>query len=95
MSTFKKAKVVMLFVSRNSGCLTQNRHTLRLNFGGSASTADNRHLYITSDDEIKEGDWCLYNNHIIKYNKPSNPHFFVYRVPISKGKADKRKCCFG
>ncbi len=21
--------------------------------------------------------------------------FFVYRVPISKGKADKRKCCFG
>lgn len=57
MNQFKRAKVVMLFSSRNSGCLTQNRHSLKLDIGGAASTADNRHLYIISDDEIKEGDW--------------------------------------
>lgn len=57
----KECQIVLLFHSRNSGSITQNRHTGKLSYGSSPSSADNRHLYILSDDKIKEGDWCLYN----------------------------------
>lgn len=75
MEQFKRAQVVMLHTSRNSGCLTQNRHTGKLSYQGSASSADNRHLYIISDDEIKEGDWCLIDGNKIgkRTNKQTYP----------------------
>jgi hypothetical protein len=51
----------------------------------------NQHIYITSDEEIKEGDWCLYNkNHNAKV-----PNWFIVKCgkiereemhPISNGK---------
>jgi hypothetical protein len=31
-----------------------------------------QHIYITSDEEIKEGDWYYYFGHIIKYEKDEN-----------------------
>ncbi len=36
---------------------------------------DNKHIYITSDEEIKEGDWCLRNDILEKCN--SGMHSFV------------------
>ncbi len=59
MKQTKKLQLVMLFTSRNSGCLTQNRHTNKLSCGGSSSSADNRHIYGLSDEPIQIGDWCI------------------------------------
>ena len=32
----------------------------------------NQHIYITSDEEIKEGDWYYYFGHIVKYDSDEN-----------------------
>ena len=50
-----------------------------------------QHLYLTSDEEIKEGNWCLYN----KNHNSRNPYWELFKCgkieneemhPISKGK---------
>jgi hypothetical protein len=33
---------------------------------------ENKHTYITSDEEIKQGDWYYYFGHIVKYDKDEN-----------------------
>ena len=63
MSTFKKAKVVMLPTNEKSSIINLDNEELfhidqyvpKLNKG-------NTHLYIISDDEIKEGDWMIRDN---------------------------------
>ena len=69
MSTFKKAKVIILPTTNDSNIYLKpqnghlvivtdtrvKRHVTSLNF-------PKQHLYIISDDEIKEGDW-FYNIH--------------------------------
>lgn len=38
----------------------------------------NQHIYITSDEEIKDGDWvyCKHLNCILQFKNPSNRHFY-------------------
>lgn len=75
MEQWKNAKVLMLPTKEKSNFIVSNN---KIYFFTDAigTPSESKHLYITSDDEIKEGDWCIFNNHIIKYNKPSNPHFY-------------------
>jgi hypothetical protein len=40
--------------------LTADEKTLWFAHSGVGNSYGNRHLYITTDDEIKEGDWCLF-----------------------------------
>lgn len=68
MNTFKKAKVVRLYTTNDSNIYLkpQNSHLVivtdtRVKRYVTALTFPKQHLYITSDDEIKEGD-CVYNN---------------------------------
>jgi hypothetical protein len=64
MEQFKKAKVVMLptgFVARRSEIGLQVYKTNLKIIGHSENENiiyNQQHLYIISDDEIKEGDWC-------------------------------------
>lgn len=59
MSTFKKTKVVMLPTNEKASLkLGQNRLLVNNTFGYD-SHFTNQHLYILSDEEIKEGDWFV------------------------------------
>ena len=40
--------------------LTADKKTLWFAHSGVGNSYGNKHLYITTDDEIKEGDWCLF-----------------------------------
>ena len=73
---FKRAKVVML---------PTNKSKIYIGYGQLKSTDDNhlitnsrdflpQHFYIISDDEIKEGDWCIGNN---KIHSKSPDNFFI------------------
>jgi len=41
-----------------------------------------RHIYITSDEEIKEGDWCIYNNKVFKIGRGDNELFHLSKKII-------------
>jgi len=66
MSTFKRAKVVMLPTNEKAEKCLMLRHN-RLSYQPNYLTqewlkyndATSHHIYITSNDEIKEGDWCI------------------------------------
>ena len=68
MSTFKKAKVVMLPTNQKTKYLMvysdveKTKGKLILNGLKNDEYKEYQHLYIISDDEIKEGDW-FYNIH--------------------------------
>ena len=59
MSTFKKAKVVMLPTNEKTNIINTNQGLL---YNSNDYIGINQHLYIISDDEIIEGDW-FYNIH--------------------------------
>lgn len=72
MSTFKKAKVILLptnekskitlsFKERSFNQLIEPKLTLIKESNYQLSNIQSQHLYIISDDEIKEGDWCYDN----------------------------------
>lgn len=73
----KVCNVVMLETSgidRNNGVvfkdtlenlkLTRNHYSPDIEF----SDCEYYHLYILSDDEIKEGDWCIVGDHLSRYD---------------------------
>ena len=64
MSKFKKAKVVMLPTNEKANIYAARTGGLGFYNEPKTYTVNNqgRHLYIISDDEIKEGDW-FYNIH--------------------------------
>jgi hypothetical protein len=51
-----KPSIIYLIKSNNKLGITSNNPEFTENFG---SGTQNQHIYITSDEEIKEGDWCL------------------------------------
>lgn len=57
MNQFKRTQVIML-PTKNKSLLHINYSKLQLNKFEKLD-ANNQHLYIISDDEIKEGDWCI------------------------------------
>lgn len=78
MSTFKKAKVVMLSTKQKTtiGDLGLSKHVLNFAKNNDWINIYNpikQHLYINSDDKIKEGDWVLYKN-------PSSSRILVVKV---------------
>lgn len=58
---YKRAKVVMLPTNEKSRLFTGGGSLIYLNHAvdGGNGWRKQQHLYITSDDEIKEGDWCI------------------------------------
>jgi hypothetical protein len=42
----------------------------------------NRHIYITSDEDIKEGDWVIYNNKVFKIGRGDNELFHLSKKII-------------
>lgn len=57
---FKRCKVVMLPTNEKSKLFITNNHLSLLNYEQSnLGESYNQHLYILSDDEIKDGDWFL------------------------------------
>lgn len=82
MNQFKRAQVVMLPTKKNSSNIAKsiNQDILSLYNKNDDKYNQwiNQHLYILSDDEIKEGDWVYsinYNN-ILQLQKPSNKFFY-------------------
>ena len=82
MSTVKrKAKVVMLPTNEKAGTIwkTTNGQLIHTHVSGEYKEKYTpQHLYITSDDEIKEGDWCIDSNGSIYQHKKgkSFTHYF-------------------
>ena len=78
----KKCKVVLLPTDKvfnkklNKQLIIHNGNLQFCQNGQMMREGQPQHLYILSDDEIKEGDWCIYNNHFVKYSKPSNSYFY-------------------
>jgi hypothetical protein len=56
MSTFKKAKVVMLPTDQKTNIINTNQGLL---YNSNDYIGINHHLYIISDDEIKKEDWVI------------------------------------
>ena len=74
MSTFKKAKVIMLPTNKPSklGDLATYKgyslaKVIKEGINPKDSTVQFWNLYIISDDEIKEGDWFISNKEIHQY----------------------------
>src|SRR3990167_2003097 len=69
MSTFKRCKVVMLSTEKASLLYKQGRELyLKDERFIKDSFWENRtpqHLYILSDEEIKEGDWMLSHSNVV------------------------------
>lgn len=67
MSTFKKTKVVMLTTNEKASSLSV-LNSGKLNYGAEAMSSINtklQHLYFLSDEEIKEGDWCVDKHKVV------------------------------
>ena len=63
----KKHSVVLINADKSTKLWVNNTNIL--SYGAEAMTSSNnigKHLYILSDDEIKEGDWCVYPGGAIK-----------------------------
>ncbi len=79
MSKFKKAKVVMLPSNEKATIGDLGLSINVLNFAKNNDWINiynpiKQHLYIISDDEIKEGDWCLIDNN--KVGKRTNKQVY-------------------
>lgn len=73
MNQFKRAKVVMLSTQKAENCLYKNINTNKLNYHKGYLTqeylknsinSESFNLYIISNDEIKECDWCLLDHNV-------------------------------
>ncbi len=73
----KKCKVIMLPAKNSNIVKVYESNSIHLLTGKEDNTnmiynlGRSKHLYITSDDEIKEGDWCYRTNKRYKDNKTS------------------------
>lgn len=71
MNQFKRAQVIMLPTQLNTCNLVPiikyiNGKLQYLNMEFTNNSLIGQHLYIISDDEIKEGDWIIWNNKIVQ-----------------------------
>lgn len=73
---YQKHQVVMLTTYKKSQIYELGK--LKLGKDTTSNNDCNRHLYILSDEESKEGDWVYSKNynHILQFKKPSNKHFY-------------------
>jgi len=91
MSTFKRAKVVMLATEKAEDCLYTSSNKLSYHKGyltqdylKNSLNGKSYHLYLISDDEIKEGDW-VYDSSSLPQDAPikririiDNTHYTLY-----------------
>lgn len=77
MTQLKKHQIVMLpteKANKSIHTLYDNGHGQLIHTHSSSNKVIPQHLYILSDDEIKEGDWCIYVSgnitEIIQVKKP-------------------------
>lgn len=71
MEQFKRAQVIMLPTEenrpniwlKNNNILVYSNHITKSNAYCSTGNWQGQHLYIISDDEIKEGDWFIHHSH--------------------------------
>ena len=83
----KKAKVIML-PTKTSNIGKQGvfskidylRYQKKIKYTRS-KYVEPQHLYITTDDEIKENDWYIYNNELLRQFKSKYNHRFM-RHPV-------------
>lgn len=72
---YKEIDVVLLATNKKSNLLIvysdveKTNSKLTLNGFKNDNYKEYQHLYFLSDDEIKEGDWCVVGEHISQYNK--------------------------
>ena len=59
LPTNEKSKLVLSFKEKNFNQLVEPRITLIEESNYKLSNIQSQHLYILSDEEIKEGDWCI------------------------------------
>lgn len=80
MGTFKKCKVVMLPTNEKANIILDRNKLEYINQSQIASTITSIvkgfHLYITSDDKIKEGDWCYHTGRKIVIQFLKQPGYF-------------------
>ena len=71
--SFKRTKVVMLSTNEKASLLlgtSKGGLLVKSNRGVSNSAhLKNQHLYLLSDDEIKEGDWCINLNSLYEHKE--------------------------
>lgn len=65
MSTFKKTKVVLLTTNEKASLKLGQNGLLVNNTLGYDAHFTNQHLYFLSDEEIKEGDWCVDKHKVV------------------------------
>jgi hypothetical protein len=65
MKQFKRAKVIMLPTKNVSPINLCTLHLHNSNIFNHPTNSKSQHLYIISDDEIKEGDWFIHHSHEI------------------------------
>lgn len=64
--TLKRTKIVILPTTNKSNIILSGFNTLFKTPPMSVKTSDTyQHLYILSDEEIKEGDWCINKNGVL------------------------------
>lgn len=68
LPTNEKSKLVLSFKEKSFNQLTEPKLTLIEKANYQMSNIQSQHLYITSDDEIKEGDW-IYENDLKTINQ--------------------------
>ena len=79
MEQFKRAKVVMLPTNQKTKCLMvysdveKTKGKLILNGLKNDEYKEHQHLYIISDDKIKEDDWCIDSDRNIFQHKNHFP----------------------
>ena len=84
MNIKRKCQIVLLPTKNKSNIQLQMNEKLHLENGSSISLKSYQHLYITSDEEIKEGDWC-YNSkrksiELGKYMIGTNEFIFCKKI---------------
>ncbi len=78
MSTFKRVKVLLLPTENPSSLILNDIVKGLFIIAGQGDKIDNctnQHLYFLSDEEIKEGDWCICDySQVEKYSEPLAIH---------------------
>ena len=86
MKQFKRAQVIMLPTDKEKGSLAKTPKNLLYqvnNHNKGISDHIDQHLYIISDDEIKEDDWCLNISKNIIYQKDKLPMDIMWKKIIT------------
>lgn len=76
---FKKCQVLLLPTNEKAilGLNSIHNHLFFANDMAEIPTQKYQHLYIISDEEIKEGNWIIYNNSIYKTKRDKESSFWI------------------